>query len=733
VLALPLAALLLLPQEVETLTETLADGTVVVCEVVRDESGAAVRDGSYEETWPDGSRRASGRYKDGLRHGRWRSWHASGENASSGKYDEGLRDGKWTVWREDGSVVDEESGEFAVLELEYEGGAPRSRGETRGGVRHGSWTFYWENGVPKAGGVYVEDELSGPWWFRHADGTLDPDWISGHYLDGRRVGPLSTAVAAEQAALEVSIPEARRSSTSWEAERLLEHLHDGDERRREKAREELWEAVLDDAFLTELVVRLDPANEAELRLAEDLVAARLKPVWSDYLLWAPPAESAGAEERWLDVLRWTSFAHVTDAEYRTMTLAFEHGAARAELERSGASLAPLEPLIHPPLSDGSRVEVPSRVAESAYRERFAERDGGEERKALDRALAWLVAHQEADGSWDPDGFMEHCDEEPACGDGGEGHHVTGVTAIALLALLGDGNTTYTGEHRAAVGRALRWLITAQHAKTGIVGKPLGPGWIYCQGAATVALAEAAFFSDDGALRTATRNALAPIRATRNPYGAWRYDMPPTGESDTSVTGWMVAALVSAERAGVTADPDALLGARVWIDSVTDPQTGRCGYDTVGGFSSRVALVNEDWPPQKGEAMTAVALLSRLLLGQSPTEPILVKHAQLLLETPPEWDPEGHGCDMYYWYYGTLAMAQMPEREYWRPWWKALCRAALESQRTEGHAAGSWDPVGPWGYAGGRVYSTAMMALCLEAPRRFVRSQDHSLQIPRNQR
>ncbi len=34
--------------------------------------------------------------------------------------------------------------------------------------------------------------------------------------------------------------------------------------------------------------------------------------------------------------------------------------------------------------------------------------------------------------------------------------------------------------------------------------------------------------------------------------------------------------------------------------------------------------------------------------------------------------------------------------------------------------GSWDPIGPWGGDGGRVYSTAIMALCLEVFYRYDR-------------
>ena len=43
---------------------------------------------------------------------------------------------------------------------------------------------------------------------------------------------------------------------------------------------------------------------------------------------------------------------------------------------------------------------------------------------------------------------------------------------------------------------------------------------------------------------------------------------------------------------------------------------------------------------------------------------------------------------------------------------AVRTAALAGQVRAGEERGSWDPVGPWGYAGGRVYATAMMCLAL---------------------
>ena len=118
-------------------------------------------------------------------------------------------------------------------------------------------------------------------------------------------------------------------------------------------------------------------------------------------------------------------------------------------------------------------------------------------------------------------------------------------------------------------------------------------------------------------------------------------------------------------------------------------------------------------------MTAVGLLSRIFMGHDdPKEhPILKKHGELMLRKLPEWDPDGFGTDMYYWYYGSYAMYQLGDK-YWSKWETALKKAVVETQRHDGDEKGSWDPVGPWGFAGGRVYSTALMALCIEVYFRY---------------
>ena len=156
-----------------------------------------------------------------------------------------------------------------------------------------------------------------------------------------------------------------------------------------------------------------------------------------------------------------------------------------------------------------------------------------------------------------------------------------------------------------------------------------------------------------------------------------------------------------------------------LKEVTDESNGRVGYSEYGNLSSRITGVNDHFPAEKGEAMTAVGLLVRMFMGETDPKksPILKKHGDLMLRTLPEWDPDGFGSDMYYWYYGSYAMYQLGGT-HWKKWEAALKKTILENQRKDGDEKGSWDPVGPWGYAGGRVYSTALMALCIEVYFRY---------------
>jgi hypothetical protein len=295
----------------------------------------------------------------------------------------------------------------------------------------------------------------------------------------------------------------------------------------------------------------------------------------------------------------------------------------------------------------------------------------------------------------------------------------GVTGLALLAFLGDGNTTNQGEYKEVVARGIAWLKEQQDPDTGLLGEKSSHNFIYDHAIGTLSMCEAYYFSKSPLIKGTAQKAINLILTARNPYGAWRYDVPPVGDNDTSVTGWMVFALTSAKDAGLEGDfKGAFDGALSFIDEVSDPASGRVGYDSFASLSSRTPA-NEHFPREKGEAMTAVGLLCRIFLGQKPADfPIMEKHAELIRSKPPVWDPDGFGSDMYYWYYATYALYQMG-KPYWPVWEKAMKTAVVDTQSKEGDEKGSWDPaVCAWGYEGGRVYSTALMTLCIEVYFRY---------------
>ncbi|MCP3917348.1 MAG: hypothetical protein GY711_17515 [bacterium] len=325
------------------------------------------------------------------------------------------------------------------------------------------------------------------------------------------------------------------------------------------------------------------------------------------------------------------------------------------------------------------------------------------RAALDQALHWLATAQSTDGSW----------PAPDRDGGSVMLNGTGLSGLALLAFLGAGNTHEVGPYKQVVAQGLRHLRSIQADDTGAFGERAGHTFLYNHGIATYALSEALRLTRDDELRDAAQAAVEFIESARNPYGAWRYDVPPIGDNDTSVTGWMILALKTAQKAGVEVDERAFADALDWIDEVTDVE-GRVGYNSHGSKSSRIRGLNDQHPTEHAEAMTAVGLFARWTLGQRlQTSPIMEKHALRLLRVMPEWDPSGLGCDMYHWYFGTLGMRAL-DGDWWEAWEASMRQTLLPTQRTDGASRGSWDPIGPWGVIGGRVYSTALMALCLEA-------------------
>jgi hypothetical protein len=341
--------------------------------------------------------------------------------------------------------------------------------------------------------------------------------------------------------------------------------------------------------------------------------------------------------------------------------------------------------------------------------------------SVQRGLQWLAAHQDPDGRWDADGFMKHDDpQQPPCDGPGNPVHDVGCTALALLAFLGENNTTKSGPYRDVVRRGVGWLRRQQDMDTGLFGARLSHDYIYDHAIAAYAMCEAYGLSRSKLLEKHAQRGLDRLEAHRNAYGVWRYQ-PRDQDNDISVTAWAVMAYEAGRFFGLQVNRAALDNAEAFLDQVSDA-SGRHGYRAAGEASSRKPGDHGvRFPAAKTAALTGVGLFCRFFLGQDPAErPVMKAAARLLAASPPQWDEEGGAVDHYGWYYGTYALFQMGGPQ-WRTWRRAVEAAVPANQHQDQGAPnlyGSWDPCGPWGEDGGRVYSTAILTLTMQASYRY---------------
>jgi hypothetical protein len=291
-----------------------------------------------------------------------------------------------------------------------------------------------------------------------------------------------------------------------------------------------------------------------------------------------------------------------------------------------------------------------------------------------------------------------------------------ATGLALLAFLGAGYTHQEGPYQSQVQRALQWLLANQKSNGDLWGYTQGSAntWLYSHGMAAIALCEAYGMTKDPGLREPTERAIGFIVAAQHPtLGGWRYQ--PREDSDTSVSGWMLMALKSAQMAGLAVPQSSLDLVSRWLDlaKASDRDGSRYVYNPLSRETGA-----EFWFHRTPTApMTAEALLMRMYLGWNREHPLLQAGADFLLANLPDpGTPDRPTRDAYYWYYATQVMFQMGGR-YWDTW-NGKLRPYLEtSQIAEGPLAGSWDPSAPvpdrFAHEGGRLYVTAMHLLMLE--------------------
>ena len=120
---------------------------------------------------------------------------------------------------------------------------------------------------------------------------------------------------------------------------------------------------------------------------------------------------------------------------------------------------------------------------------------------------------------------------------------------------------------------------------------------------------------------AARRAVAfTERAQNESTGGWRYE--PGDPGDTSVFGWQIMALKSAQMAGLPVNSIVFDNAQKWLHSVAKGEhLGLYCYQPYG------------WPVTP--TMTAVGLLCRQYLGIDPKSPAVAESKRCLLENLPD--------------------------------------------------------------------------------------------------
>ncbi len=313
--------------------------------------------------------------------------------------------------------------------------------------------------------------------------------------------------------------------------------------------------------------------------------------------------------------------------------------------------------------------------------------GSETAPRVAAALKFLASRQESDGGFSAD--------DPQAGSS----YRIGITGLALLAFLGDGNSRSKGTYKSVVSSGMSFLMDNQDDETGLFGSSQGH-YMYNQGIAASAVLEcyglekAAGRAGPADLKESAARAVSFIASSVNETGGFGYThLEKTG--DTSVTAWQLNALALflslCPSEDQTAVRSAIKGVRRWIKSVTDGQ-GYVGYRAKGGVKT--------FP----ESMTAVGLyMNSVLLGNRGY--VAKRQAELVSRKPPS---SGAPADFYFWYYASCGLLKTDAAKFGE--WNRLLKKAVATLQAED---GGFSRASAYGDVGGRVFTTAMAALTME--------------------
>lgn len=306
--------------------------------------------------------------------------------------------------------------------------------------------------------------------------------------------------------------------------------------------------------------------------------------------------------------------------------------------------------------------------------------------AVKAGLKWLAYNQLADGGWSL---------QRPYNDGAANEDRTAATAMALNAFLGAGHTHQSGEYKEVVDRGLRFLLRRQDKEGFFAKGEPSHNQMYSQAIATITVCEAYGLTSDSNLKVAATRAIKFAEWSQGRQKGWRYE--PREDSDLSVTGWYMMALMTGKMAGLEPSEKVIRSVSDYLDSVQHDYGARYAYQR---------------PEPPSLSMTAEGLLCRQYLGWPASHPALQRAIELdLLPNAPSTKDEIYS--VYYWYYATQVLHHVGGKA-WDAWNEKMRVTLPALQRKKEPEIGSWDPKDDqFGASGGRLYTTCFCIYCLE--------------------
>ena len=146
--------------------------------------------GNKRSVWyQDGTVKASGSLRNGLRTSSWVFYYPNGQNKGEGSYKEGKKERAWKLFGSEGKVASEGSflqdkreGEWKYY---YRNQTLKTKGPYRQGLKHGTWISYYTNGKIFYEGQYNQGKAQNEWKYYYSDGSF---YQRGKYERDVKVG-----------------------------------------------------------------------------------------------------------------------------------------------------------------------------------------------------------------------------------------------------------------------------------------------------------------------------------------------------------------------------------------------------------------------------------------------------------------------------------------------------------------------------------------------------------------